>query len=93
MQSFTEHTICDKRKIVAIINDARCVGYTIAQQECIPGEITIAAPILNAVGESVAGLKISVSAKDWTVDRMKTDLAPVLIRTATELARIPGAIF
>jgi IclR family transcriptional regulator, pca regulon regulatory protein len=87
---FTEHTICDRAKILARIAAARKVGYTIAEEECLPGELTIAAPILNAEGRSIAGLNMSMTTRDWTPDRMRAELAPALLRTVAALSTLQG---
>jgi DNA-binding IclR family transcriptional regulator len=87
---FTERTICDRAKILARIAAARKVGYTIAEEECLPGELTIAAPILNAEGRSVAGLNMSMTTRDWTPDRMRAELAPALLRTVAALSTLQG---
>mgnify|MGYP003579715364 FL=1 len=87
---FTERTFCDRPQIVARIAAARRVGYTIAEEECLPGELTIAAPILNAEGRSVGGLNMSMTTRDWTPERMRTELAPPLLRTVTILSNLQG---
>lgn len=87
---FTERTICDRGKILARIAAARRVGYTIAEEECLPGELTIAAPILNAEGRSIAGLNMSMTTRDWTPDRMRAELAPALLRTVAALSTLQG---
>ena len=87
---FTERTICDRAEIFARIAAARRLGYTIAEEECLPGELTIAAPILSADGRSVGGLNMSMTTRDWTPERMRTELAPPLLRTVTILSNLQG---
>lgn len=87
---FTERTICDRAEILARIAAARRVGYTIAEEECLPGELTIAAPILNAEGRSIGGLNMSMTTRDWTPERMRAELAPPLLRTVTVLSNLQG---
>ena len=77
-------------EILACIAAARKVGYTIAEEECLPGELTIAAPILNAEGRSIAGLNMSMTTRDWTPDRMRAELAPALLRTVAALSTLQG---
>ncbi|WP_162917067.1 IclR family transcriptional regulator [Dongia deserti] len=90
MLPFTERTICDRGEILARIAAARRVGYTIAEEECLPGELTIAAPILNAEGRSIGGVNMSMTTRDWTPKRMRIELAPALLRTVTILSSLQG---
>lgn len=90
LQPFTEGTICDRKTILTRIAAARRTGYTIAEEECLPGELTIAAPILDAEGRSIAGLNMSMTTRDWTVERMRAELAPALLRTAALLSNLQG---
>jgi DNA-binding IclR family transcriptional regulator len=90
MVPFTERTICDRSEILARIAAARRVGYTIAEEECLPGELTIAAPILNAEGRSIGGVNMSMTTRDWTPKRMRSELAPALLRTVTILSGLQG---
>jgi len=88
---FTHRTICDRQKIMARIAAARDVGYTIAEEECLPGELTIAAPIVNAEGRSVGGVNMSMTTRDWTPERMRAELAPVLLQTVAALSNLQGS--
>lgn len=85
---FTAHTICDRATILTRIAEARQTGYAIAEEECLPGELTIAAPILNTEGRSIGGVNMSMTTRDWTVERMRSELAPVLLRTAAALSSL-----
>lgn len=85
---FTAHTICDRATILERIAEARLTGYAIAEEECLPGELTIAAPILNAEGRSIGGVNMSMTTRDWTVERMRGELAPILLRTAAALSSL-----
>jgi DNA-binding IclR family transcriptional regulator len=88
---FTHRTICDRKVILARIAAAREVGYTIAEEECLPGELTIAAPIVNAEGRSVGGVNMSMTTRDWTPERMRAELAPVLLQTVAALSNLQGS--
>lgn len=88
---FTHRTICDRKTILSRIAAAREVGYTIAEEECLPGELTIAAPIVNAEGISVGGINMSMTTRDWTPERMRAELAPALLRTVTALSNLQGS--
>jgi IclR family pca regulon transcriptional regulator len=88
---FTHRTICDRKAILTRIAAAREVGYTIAEEECLPGELTIAAPIVNAEGRSVGGVNMSMTTRDWTPERMRAELAPVLLQTVAALSNLQGS--
>lgn len=88
LMPFTPHTICDRATILARIAETRQCGYAIAEEECLPGELTIAAPIFNAEGRSIGGVNMSMTTRDWTAERMRGELAPVLLRTAAALSNL-----
>jgi DNA-binding IclR family transcriptional regulator len=85
---FTTRTICSRTTILQRVAEARQTGYAIAEEECLPGELTIAAPIVNAEGRSIGGVNMSMTTRDWTIERMRDELAPVLLRTAAALSSL-----
>jgi DNA-binding IclR family transcriptional regulator len=90
LEPFTERTICDRVTILSRIAAARQAGYTIAEEECLPGELTIAAPILDAEGRSAGAINMSMTTRDWTPERMVRELAPILLRSAAQLSAAWG---
>jgi DNA-binding IclR family transcriptional regulator len=81
----TRHTITDRNQILDRINQARIDGYTMATQECIISELTIAAPIYGAGQIGLGAINICVSQPSWSIERVNAELAPLITQTAHEI--------
>jgi len=88
----TPHTIADRDQILELIAQARTDGFSIADQECMIGQIAVAAAVIGERGEPVAAVHCSVSTASWTVERARAELAPLVMETARLASRPPGPI-
>ena len=86
----TSDTITDRDTILEKIALARKEGFTIAVQECLPGEITVASPILNADNRAIGAVNISITTEHWTEKKVRHKLAPIVIRAAHAISRTQG---
>jgi IclR family transcriptional regulator, pca regulon regulatory protein len=86
----TSNTITDRDIILRKIEAARREGFTIAIQECLPGETTVAAPILNADDRSIGAVNISITTDHWDENKVRKKLAPIVIRAALAISRTQG---
>ncbi len=82
----TRHTITDRAEILKRVDDVTINGYTTACQECIVGELTIAAPIWGADGLGVGSVNICVTRPAWTEERVIDELAPIVCQTAHNIS-------
>ncbi len=82
LHSLTPHTITDSKQILRLIGAARELGYAWADQECYRGDLTIAAPVIGDDGRPVAAINISGPTSRWTLNQLRTKLAPLLLETA-----------
>jgi len=87
LKSITPHTITDIDQIASLIEQARIDGFASAIQECINGEMTVGAPIFGRSGKVVAAMNICVYGKTWTQERLRETLAPIVMKTATEISQ------
>ena len=90
LQPLTPMTIIDRDKIVALIDEGREQGYTIASQECIIDEITVAAPIIGREREVHGAINIATSLQEYSEATVRSKLAPIVRRTALEISRTMG---
>ncbi|WP_052741957.1 IclR family transcriptional regulator [Kiloniella litopenaei] len=78
----TRHTITDRQEILGKIDDVLNKGYAMANQECIVGELTIAAPILGPDHKGIGSVNICVTRPAWTMESVEEKLAPIVCQTA-----------
>jgi IclR family transcriptional regulator, pca regulon regulatory protein len=82
LRKLTTHTLHEIPRIIDIIDAARELGYAWASQECYLGDLTIGAPILGKGGVPVAAVNLSGPTSRWTMDELRSRLAPLLLETA-----------
>jgi IclR family pca regulon transcriptional regulator len=83
LRKLTTHTLQDIPRIIDIIDAARELGYAWASQECYLGDLTIGAPILGKGGRPVAAVNLSGPTSRWTLEKLRAQLAPLLLETAS----------
>ena len=91
MQRFTEHTTTDVDALLAHIRQARQQGWCLVNQELEEGLISIAAPLTNRTGQTVAALNISGQANRTSAAVMQESLLPALLSAARTISRMMGA--
>jgi IclR family transcriptional regulator, pca regulon regulatory protein len=82
LRKLTTHTLHEIARIIDIIDAARELGYAWANQECYLGDLTIGAPILGKGGVPVAAVNLSGPTSRWSMDELRSRLAPLLLETA-----------
>jgi IclR family pca regulon transcriptional regulator len=82
LRALTPMTITDPNRILGLIESARQDGYTCSDQECYRGDVTVAAVVIGEGGHPVGAINISAPTSRWTLEDMRTRLAPLLIETA-----------
>lgn len=88
----------DRKRVLALIAEARETGYSRANQECYRGDLTIGAAVMGPHGRPVAAINISGPTSRWTLDELAQRWAPLLMETAraassgmAERIALPGA--
>lgn len=79
---YTPKTTTNRVDIDILVEEARQDGFALSVQEVLLNEIGIAAPIKSSNGKARAAIHCSVSMADWSVDRVRKEIAPVLVDTA-----------
>lgn len=79
---YTPRTTTNRDEIAALVEEARQDGYSLSIQEILLNEIGIAAPIKSSNGKARAAIHCSVSMADWSVDRVRKEIAPLLVDAA-----------
>ena len=91
LSRFTAHTTMDASELLARIREARAQGWCLVNQELEEGLISIAAPLTDRTGQTVAALNISGQANRTTPAVMQDTLLPSLLRAAKTISRMMGA--
>lgn len=85
-RQFTESTIVEPRKIITLIKRARRDGFAITQEQLLPREISIAAPVLDVHGQPLAAVQIPVYRPSWNVEDARKKLGPLAVETADKIS-------
>ena len=88
---FTEYTATDLPTLLARIREARQQGWCLVNQELEEGLISLAAPLTDRSGRTVAALNISGQANRTSAPVMQETLLPALLRAARTISRMMGA--
>ena len=91
LQRWTEHTATDVPTLLTRIRQARQQGWCLVNQELEEGLISIAAPLTNRTGQTVAALNISGQANRTSAEVMQEAMLPALLKAAKLISRMMGA--
>jgi len=79
---YTQHTLQDDDALLASIHQVRKQGWCLVNQELEEGLISIAAPLKNRAGHTIAALNISGQAMRTSAHTMREQLLPHLLAAA-----------
>lgn len=78
----TPHTTTDIGALRALIDEARREQYGYADEEFFAGDLNVASAVLDACGNPIGALNISVPKPRWSLERARRELGPLVIRAA-----------
>ncbi len=84
--AFTAHTVTDPAKILELLRRAKTDGFSIATEEIYVGDIAVGASIVNADGQPLAAINLSVPFSRWRPEQVLSELAPQLVNTARAIS-------
>jgi IclR family pca regulon transcriptional regulator len=88
LEARTPYTIVDREHLLLEVARARAQGYAVVDQELELGLRTIAVPLRNFRGETVAAMNVSVHAARVPVDDIVERCLPALLKIQAELAAL-----
>lgn len=91
-EQLTPHTVTDPKRLRTIVQQTRESGYALVDQELEEGVRSIAAPIRNGRGETIAAMNVSCHASRIDVERMLEEFRPKLVETAAEISSRVGVL-
>jgi len=88
----TRHTITDPEAVLARVRQARRQGWCLVNQELEEGLVSMAVPVVNRDGATIAALNISGQANRTPPRQMQDAMLPALQRAAADIsARLAAA--
>jgi IclR family pca regulon transcriptional regulator len=87
-QAMTERTLTDVGHLMGELDRVRADGYAIIDQEVEIGSMSIAVPVRNMAGRSVAAIVVAVHATPAASTRLRTDVLARLRDAQAQLAEI-----
>jgi IclR family transcriptional regulator, pca regulon regulatory protein len=91
-ERMTPKTITNLSDLIADVANARQNGYAITDEELVIGRRSVAAPIVNAEGASMAAVSISVPAHLYSLEDLENKFAPEVVRTASQISLGSGSV-
>jgi IclR family transcriptional regulator, pca regulon regulatory protein len=85
LEPLTSNTICDPDRLRAVLAEVREQGWAIVDQELEEGVRSIAAPIRDASGTTIAALNVSAHATRTTVEHLRDAFLPRLLATTERI--------
>jgi IclR family transcriptional regulator, pca regulon regulatory protein len=87
LEKLTPHTVVKLSELAARIDEVRTRGYSDNDEELEVGVRSLAVPVFNREGVTVAALSISVRAERIASDDFRNMMLPLLLRSQAQLAK------
>ena len=87
-QQYTRHTITDIETLMGKVALARRQGWCIVNEELEEGLISVAAPIINRAGRTVAAINVSGQANRTNAKVAQETLLPAILEAARAISRM-----
>ncbi len=87
-KQYTQYTAIDDETLLTRIREAREQGWCLLNQELEEGLTSVAAPIKDRSGTTIAALNISGQSNRTSMEMMKNDLLPQLLDTSHAISRL-----
>jgi IclR family transcriptional regulator, pca regulon regulatory protein len=88
LEARTKYTVTDVKELAARIAQVRKQGWSLVNQELEEGLVSMAAPITNRAGQTVAALNISGQANRTSAKAMQETMLPQLMGAAHAISRM-----
>ncbi|MDZ7762502.1 MAG: IclR family transcriptional regulator C-terminal domain-containing protein [Desulfovermiculus sp.] len=83
--ALTHNTITSKDAYLKELETVRTKGYAVNDEELSVGLRSVAAPVLDSQGWSMAALNIAVSTTRMSRDQLESEMVPLLLNTAKDI--------
>lgn len=86
--AFTSRTVTDLPTLLGLVEETRQQGWCLVNQELEEGLVSLAAPIVDRTGRTIAALNISGQANRTPPEAMIEQFLPRLLQAARDIARL-----
>lgn len=86
LEARTRHTLTEVEAVLAKVQQARRQGWCLVNQELEEGLVSIAAPVVNRAGRTVASINISGQVNRTSARQMQEGMLPFLREAAEEIS-------
>ena len=86
--AFTSRTVTDLPTLLGLVEETRRQGWCLVNQELEEGLVSLAAPIVDRTGRTIAALNISGQANRTPPAAMVEQFLPRLLQAARDIARL-----
>jgi IclR family transcriptional regulator, pca regulon regulatory protein len=86
LEARTPNTLTDPDDIIRSLSEVRAKGYCLTNQEAFVGDISVSSPVFDEARQVVAAVNIAVPWPRWPLDRVETELAPIVTEAARSIS-------
>lgn len=80
--AYTAHTVTAPEELLGLLRRARTDGFSLITEEIYVGDIAVGACVVNAEGQPLASINISVPSSRWRREDVISELAPQVVNAA-----------
>ena len=88
LRPFTQRTITDKELLLRELRSVRERGFATSDEEHEEGVRSVAAPILDASGHSIAAVCVGVPAFRVSITELERRIAPAVLKAVGEISKL-----
>lgn len=86
LRRLTSDTLTDPKEILDKVREARELGYAFVKGEISPGELVVAAPVVDLAGSPIAAVHIAGAAGKWGEEEFQSAFAATVMEAARFLS-------
>lgn len=86
--AYTRHTLVEDADLLRAIAQVREQGWALINQELEEGLISVAAPLINAQGQTVGAINVSGQVNRTNAQEMESRILPHLLSTAQSVSQL-----
>lgn len=87
-EAFTRYTLTTDADLLAAVAQVREQGWALINQELEEGLISVAAPLLNAQGQTVGAINVSGQVNRTNAQEMQARILPHALKTAQSISQL-----
>lgn len=86
LKKYTDKTITDVEELIGRVLQARKENHAICSGEYLPGIIGVSSAVLDFSGQLAAAVAVAAPNSEYSIERVRAELAPLVIKTANNIS-------